>query len=325
MTQSRTLKAVTVSVLLAAIVGCTHTQTQTQSNSMERPQAVPEHADTSDWYCARLPISTSAERDSLTLFVRDQEIEMLAVESASGAKYQAENNGNTVFWNQGREAKLTLDGQEVPTCLLQGTLAADFSAQGNEPFWRIAFDRGSLSYRTPSTDSVSSFVLEQPHRFQHKLQANTPDGQLNVNITKRVCHDSMTGLPFPYEVEGQIGSQQVSGCGGDTLRLLQGAEWHINQINGENLGSVIATLTFLPDGRVAGQTGCNRFFGEYKIGGESVEISSVGMTRRACPPNVAEVEQQYMSQLSQTVSIEFDSVGALVLKGRSGSVRAFAL
>ncbi|RTE85791.1 MULTISPECIES: META domain-containing protein [Gammaproteobacteria] len=318
------LKMLSAAALAVLMSACQTTTEQSSAQSIERPPAVPSNTQTQDWFCARLPVSSTAGRSSMELFVRDQVISLASVESASGALYRSQD-GTTEFWNKGDEATLTLEGQALPTCYVQGKLPPNFEARGNEPFWSIRFAQGSLEYQTPSTQSVSRIQLEQPFRSQHVLTSNTADGSLALNITRRVCHDSMTGLPFPYEVEGTIGQQSVKGCGGDTQRMLQGVEWHVSEINGNSTGSVIATISFLPDGRVVGQTGCNRFFGEYRFSGEGLELGQLGMTRRACMTEVGRIEQLYMQQLERVIGIEIDSVGALILRGRDGSIRAFAL
>jgi len=312
------------SILLSFLVACTSTENNATSASIERPQAVPSHLKTTDWYCARLPISTQVSNEKLTLYVRDQSYELAAISAGSGAKYQ-NANGSTEFWNKGAEATLKIDGVELPICHQQGSLPARFSARGNEPFWQFSIENETLTLRTPNSESVSRFQLERNARIQHTLSAISSLGSLRAQIVKRVCLDSMTGLPYPYEVSGTLGERSIRGCGGRPEDLLQGAEWHINTVNGESTGSAIVTLTFLPNGRIAGSSGCNRYFGQYQMSGEGISISQLGMTRMACAPELAAMERRFTQQITRTRSLTIDSVGALVLSGSQGTIRAFAL
>ncbi|MBC8075003.1 MAG: META domain-containing protein [Chloroflexales bacterium] len=43
-----------------------------------------------------------------------------------------------------------------------------------------------------------------------------------------------------------------------------------------------AMVTFGDDGRVTGDTGCNRFFGPYQIEGDEIVFGALGATRKAC-------------------------------------------
>ena len=52
-------------------------------------------------------------------------------------------------------------------------------------------------------------------------------------------------------------------------------------------------------GRVAGSTGCNRYFGNYQLmGGDSVQISQPGLTMMACAEKIAAQEHQYLRNLA---------------------------
>ncbi|HVJ34416.1 MAG TPA: META domain-containing protein [Terriglobia bacterium] len=54
------------------------------------------------------------------------------------------------------------------------------------------------------------------------------------------------------------------------------------------------------DQRLAGSTGCNRFFGRYRlIGDAGFTIGQVGMTRAACQGQLAEQERKIIKQIEQ--------------------------
>jgi len=62
------------------------------------------------------------------------------------------------------------------------------------------------------------------------------------------------------------------------------------------------TLTFVPDGKVAGSAGCNRFTGTYSVDSEKVTIGNIAATRKLCtgPDEVMEQELAFLEALGAT-------------------------
>lgn len=69
---------------------------------------------------------------------------------------------------------------------------------------------------------------------------------------------------------------------------------------------VPATISFLKDNRIAGDTGCNRLLGTYSLDGTTVDFSKLGMTRKACGPALMRMESAFTANLGQTVKITAD-------------------
>ena len=80
-----------------------------------------------------------------------------------------------------------------------------------------------------------------------------------------------------------------------------------------------ATLAFLKDSKIAGETGCNRFFGEYTAEGERVKFENMGSTRMMCPD--MQFETAYLQAISQTASYTIED-GELSLKDSNGNIVA---
>jgi heat shock protein HslJ len=76
----------------------------------------------------------------------------------------------------------------------------------------------------------------------------------------------------------------------------------------------IITIEF-ENGEVRGTSGCNTYFGEYKIQGSEISFGQIAGTEMACmnPERIMEQEQKYLTFLSEVVaySIEGDR---LILK-----------
>ena len=70
-----------------------------------------------------------------------------------------------------------------------------------------------------------------------------------------------------------------------------------------------ATISFDDDSGVTnGSTGCNSFFGEYSVDGNSISFSQIAWTERACldPPGVMEQESDFLLILTAVTSFEID-------------------
>jgi heat shock protein HslJ len=84
---------------------------------------------------------------------------------------------------------------------------------------------------------------------------------------------------------------------------LTGGTWRlVNYGRGGMEDSVIdgseITLMFQADGKIAGSAGCNSYFGSYTVNGETLTISQMGATLKACvEENLMEQERVYLSAL----------------------------
>jgi putative lipoprotein len=101
---------------------------------------------------------------------------------------------------------------------------------------------------------------------------------------------------------------------------LTGSHWLAEDIMG---GGVVdraqSTLQPLPDGRVAGSSGCNRFNGSGVISGGKVAIGALATTRMACPPAIMDQEQKFLAALGKAARYETTSSGALILRDSRGA------
>ena len=96
---------------------------------------------------------------------------------------------------------------------------------------------------------------------------------------------------------------------------LDGTEWELRYIRKSVPipGSVIFIV--FNNGEMHGSSGCNSYFGEYKISNGSISIGPIAMTEMAClePEGAMQQEQDYLAFLSEveTYSINGDQ---LILK-----------
>ena len=100
----------------------------------------------------------------------------------------------------------------------------------------------------------------------------------------------------------------------DTAPLL-GQEWVIEDIASAGvIDNSHAALQFLPDGRLAGSTGCNRILGSYESNSTKLSLQLGGTTMMACPPALMNQEQKLLNLLAKVVSYRIDRTGALELR-----------
>ena len=76
-------------------------------------------------------------------------------------------------------------------------------------------------------------------------------------------------------------------------------------------GGSLAQVTFAPDGKLSGSTGCNTFGGTWSTEGTTLKFSSIGMTSKACTdeiPTMIETAFSVAFSKSQTWAVHGDQL-----------------
>lgn len=98
------------------------------------------------------------------------------------------------------------------------------------------------------------------------------------------------------------------------IKNLAGTDWSLVTLGNDDVvaGSTL-TLSFSTDGRVSGDSGCNRFMGNYEANGPRLTLSQLASTRRACLSDALnQQEQAYLRALESVVRYQA-SGGQLIL------------
>lgn len=96
-------------------------------------------------------------------------------------------------------------------------------------------------------------------------------------------------------------------------------EWWVEDIDGRGvIDRAHTTLHFLEDGRVAGDTGCNRYMGSAEVSGTSISFSPMAGTRKACVPALMDQEMRFYQAIAKVVSWEVPDTGLLHLRDADG-------
>ena len=100
---------------------------------------------------------------------------------------------------------------------------------------------------------------------------------------------------------------------------LEGSEWRPTRLAASAVpqdGGIF--VQFKSGGRLAGNGGCNGFFGSYKISEGALEIGPLGSTRMSCPRPIADLETAFFSTLESAKTFRRDGE-VLVLFDQNGS------
>lgn len=179
------------------------------------------------------------------------------------------------------------------------------------------------------TDCVSGEV--------YRFAASTAADSLFVGYTRL----DLNGAPVGVTVEGHTlaapdgtpsirisgfrSFQRLAGCGEPMTDVaLDQTEWELTQVLGRPVaeGSGASILFDRAENRVSGSTGCNSFTGAWEVVGTLLSLDGVGMTRMACPSELAQLETDVLEAFRLTGSYRILG-DELQLIGDSGPVAVY--
>ena len=274
-----------------------------------------------EYRCGGKPVMIGVADERMTMRVNGEDFALTPVQTASGAKYEAEGDAETWFWSKGDGGTASVRGEQLADCVKVGGdgKMTSLKARGNEPGWSIDIagdrltlvsDYGATRVEAAAVKSVDSAVTVW----------RAADKDLTVTWENAVCADDATGMPHPARVTVEHAGKTLKGCGGDPKSLLIGGEWIVEDINGgEIIDNSRASLKFDDDGRVAGMSSCNSYGAQYSLSGEGLTISRAAATLRACAPALMNQERKFFDALSKVSGFTIDATGALILTGPDGA------
>ncbi len=264
--------------------------------------------------------------EAAVLDAQGARIVLQPVPAASGARYEAADDPATWLWTRGDAAMLSLAGTELPECRTALPLHdGPYRAGGNEPFWSVTVERGTLLLSRLGMDDLTLQVTDSDLSATGDVivTASDPTRALRAVLERRaeVCRDTMSGLPHPEAVALSMGDETIFGCGGDPWALLTGRTWVVEDIGGAGvIDASRATLGFDASGRVYGSGSCNRFNGAVEMTGEGLSFGLLATTMMACPDAIMDQERRMFDALAGVYAFDIDDTGALVLIGPPGPI-----
>jgi len=105
--------------------------------------------------------------------------------------------------------------------------------------------------------------------------------------------------------------------------LLTSKEWIVEDLDQQGvIDNSRASLNFSADGRVSGNSSCNRFFANYALHDNRLEIKQAATTMMACPEALMRQERRFLNALENVERLEIDATGALILSGKGHRILA---
>ena len=223
-------------------------------------------ASEAEFECANRTVRARFVGDAMQLDAGGEIFRMRSVVAASGAKYQAEDDPSTIFWNKGREAFIQIRGQALGTCAIAAASIEPapsqtlLRARGNEPGWNLTIGDAEIALVTDYGAKRSTFPKPAPEASGDATHYVVAAANLTITLLERPCADTMSGMFYPLTVTVERPEGVLSGCGGEPASLLLGPERVVESIDGARLiGDSRATIAFQDGGRVAGLASCNRY------------------------------------------------------------------
>ena len=105
--------------------------------------------------------------------------------------------------------------------------------------------------------------------------------------------------------------------------VLVGSDWRVESINQQGIidNSMGSMRFYDADQRVSGTTGCNRFSGAFELDQNSLVMTRMISTRKACVPALMNQEQRFLSTLSAITQARTNKNGLLILLDTNANER----
>ncbi len=125
----------------------------------------------------------------------------------------------------------------------------------------------------------------------------------------------LEGQAFPECATQASVTPVIAPAEGGPPRDLTVREWVVESVDGRGVvDNSRTTLTFDPQGQIAGRAGCNRYTGSYRLQGAQLSVGSVATTRMICVPALMDQENRFLKLLEEVRSFQLQRDGSLVLR-----------
>jgi heat shock protein HslJ/membrane-bound inhibitor of C-type lysozyme len=280
-------------------------------------QPVNPLAFATDYICGDIPVAVGVLDEKMVLQVEGRDIALEQVRAASGARYEAPGEADTIVWNKGADLTIRVDGRDFPECRkAPAPDQARYRATGNEPGWHVTLDAETATvvadYGEITRETMRPVVQVVPGAYEFEM----PEVSAILRVEERLCHDSATGMPHPDTARLTLDDRTLRGCGGDPADLLTAHLWRIIAFGDADLvDPERLSLNFLEPDRIAGSSGCNRIVGSYTLTGEGMQFGTMSSTMMACEDPLMEQERRMLDALEQVERFDITKDGTLFLIG----------
>lgn len=263
-----------------------------------------------------LGFSGAAGAETAALLRIGPRVVALAADPAAPAtRFADPADPGTSVWLRGEAVTVSLGGTVLPECRRPLPAADPFRAHGNEPAWSAEIGDGQIHL---AGAAVASGPLPEAEAAANDSaiarRYRLADGGPVLTIAEATCHDTMSGMPYPARVTVTTAQQALTGCGGDPGALLRGLPWRVLTLDGAPVAAGAGVFVHFRDGgRVAGNAGCNRFAGPYRISGEGLGLGPLAGTMMACAEDRMALERDLHAALARVTRFDIGADGRLML------------
>jgi heat shock protein HslJ/uncharacterized lipoprotein YbaY len=265
--------------------------------------------------CGALELAVGFFDANAVLAIDGRRLVLEPVAAETGARFEAPGDPGTWVWSRGGGVLVSLDGEELPACsVIPPDAPGSYEAQGSGPDWSLRVENGSITLDPgDGTGTVAAPLPEA--RFQDgAFLYEIPSAGLTIRITRELCRDVTTGMPFPDTVTATLDGRRLSGCGGNPIELLTGAEWVVEDIARRGIiDSSRVTLTFGEEGDLGGMASCNRYATRFEAGRAGASVGQIAATQALCAEALMNQEQVFFAALASIARFDIDATGALLL------------
>ena len=199
--------------------------------------------------------------------------------------------------------------------------SAPYKALGTEPFWALTITPQTMKFESPNLRApVSVATPKVIHGFAGEIYQTR---RVNVNIVHKRCSDGMSDRTYPDTVQVTVDGQRYEGCGGagavEVPRSVVDGNWRVQTIAGRPVVRGTNVTVSFDNGRVTGNSGCNRFNGRFTLDRGRLSAGPLITTKRACVGRFQNVqERDLLALLGQRLSVSRNRGGKLVMTGARG-------
>lgn len=165
---------------------------------------------------------------------------------------------------------------------------------------------GMLAVPEPSVAAGKAVRGEVIYRERITLP---PSAVLSVQLADVSRADALTDVPQTIMLKMVTPSAEPTGSVFDQL-------WLVDYVDGTSTAPQ-ATFSVSEAGKAGGKGPCNTYFATAKIDGQTIAISDIGSTYKACAPEVMAEEKALFDALAKAASYNV-AAGKLIIADKDG-------
>ena len=156
-------------------------------------------------------------------------------------------------------------------------------------------------------DQIAGFEYEEGYEYELLVQV------------EKVENPPADASNLKYTLVEEVSKTPVDAAEVATGPSLEGVLWVLQSYANANVLPDTKITVEFQDGKLSGNTGCNRYFGAYQQDDEALEIAVGGKTTMACPEPIMAQEQAYLAALGEAATFEIAD-GQLTIANADGDV-----